>query len=89
MTGSGTDCTMTYGPSKTGGTVTVVTVDEPGEIITHVSDSQGNIHRNDTQITQGPNAFTYNVPLAQVGDMGAVFYPSGGSSESCTIAPVK
>jgi hypothetical protein len=87
LTGSGSDCVMTYGPSTSGGTLTVVTVDVPGEIITHISDGAGNIHRNDVQITQGPNAFTYDVPLSQVGDMGAVFYLTDGTSQSCTIKP--
>jgi hypothetical protein len=87
LTGSGSDCVMTYGPSTSGGTLTVVTVDVPGEIITHISDSAGNIHRNDVQITQGPNAFAYDVPLSQVGDMGAVFYLTDGTSQSCTIKP--
>lgn len=89
LAGSGSDCVMTYAASPSGGTLTVVTVTKPGEIITHVSDQSGNLHRNDTQITQGPNAFSYDVPLSQVGDMGAVFTPAGGSSESCTIEAAK
>lgn len=78
---------MTYGPSQDGGTLTLITVNAPGQIITHVTDSQYNIHRNDTHITQGPNAFVYDFPLDQATDMGAVFYPDDGPSESCTIKP--
>lgn len=89
LPGSGSDCVMTYAPSPAGGTLTVITVTVPGEIRTHVSDGAGNLHTNDTHITQGPNAFTYDVPLSQVDDMGAVFYPDGGASQSCTIEPAK
>jgi hypothetical protein len=80
---------MTYAPSPAGGTLTVITVTVPGEIRTHVSDGSGNLHSNDTHITQGPNAFTYATPLNQVDDMGAVFYPDGAASQSCTIEPAK
>ncbi|MBR7832476.1 hypothetical protein KDL01_04360 [Actinospica durhamensis] len=89
LTGSGPDCVMTYGVTPDGRTLTVVTVTIPGEIITHVSDQAGDINRHDTHITPGPNAFVYDFPLSQATDMGAIFTPDGGASQSCTIEPAK
>src|SRR6185503_2136690 len=47
LTGSGSDCVMTYGSRPDGRTVTIITVNQPGNIITHVSDRAGNINRHD------------------------------------------
>lgn len=78
---------MHYSQTLDGNTITRFTLTEPGELITHVSGPDGAIHRNDQQETAGTIAFTYPVPLSQIGDMGAVFYPSSGASVVCGIAP--
>jgi hypothetical protein len=60
-----------------------------GELITHASDSSGDINRHDVQVTPGPNTFTAPVPLSQIGDIGGVLYVpdnSSGTSYGCSVA---
>jgi hypothetical protein len=56
---------------------------QPGEIISHVTTANGE-HRADDQVTSSKQ-YTYDFPLSEVTDMGAVFYYGGGSA-SCSIS---
>lgn len=78
---------MTYGPSASGGTLTEFRFTATGEIITHVSSTDGVIHRNNQPVHAGTVDFTYNVPFAQLDEGGAVFYLADDTSQSCTIKP--
>jgi hypothetical protein len=80
-------CQMHYSQLPDGMTITRFTLTEPGELITHVSDMAGKLHRNDQQESAGAAAFSYDVPLSQISDMGAIFYPDGGASVMCGITP--
>lgn len=84
--GDGTACAMHYSQTSDGNTVTRFTINQPGELITHVSGPDGN-HRNDQQVTANYWAYTYSVPLNQVTDMGAVLYLADGTTAACAISP--
>lgn len=79
-----TPCHMTYGATADGRTITRVQTATAGELITHVGGNAGPT-RNDMQITPGISAFTYDVPLNQVEDMGAILYV-GTTEFACSIA---
>ena len=85
LTGSGPDCVMHYF-QQDGETVTLFRLAKAGEVITHVSGPDYSINRNDVHWTAGVSRLTYDFPLAQATDMGAVAYFPDGSSESCTIS---
>ena len=78
---------MHYSKLPDGMTITRFTLTEPGELIIHVSGTAGNLHSNDQQERAGAAAFSYDVPLGRISDMGAVFYPAGGTSVMCGITP--
>lgn len=80
-------CQMHYSQLPDGMTITRFTLTEPGELVTHISDTAGHVHSNDQQESAGAAAFTYDVPLGQISDMGAVFYPNDGQSVTCGITP--
>ena len=85
LVGSGDACKMNYYQDAQGETVTLFNLAQDGELITHVSGPPG-IGRHDQQMTRGVNRIVYDFPLSQATDMGAVFYPAGGDSQSCTIS---
>lgn len=84
--GSGTACSMTYGPSQAGGVVTTFTLNGPGELVTHVSGPDGTV-RHDEREPAELVFFSYDFTLSQVTDMGAVLYLADGTQQSCTIGP--
>lgn len=84
LTGSGPDCVMHYF-QQDGETVTLFRLTKAAEVITHVSGPDG-INRNDVHWSAGVSRLTYDFPLSQATDMGAVAYFPDGSSESCTIS---
>lgn len=84
LTGSGDACRMHYSQIN-GNTATTFTLTLDGEMITHVSGPDG-LHRNDQKLTRGVSAFTYDFPLGQATDMGAMLYLPDGTSQSCTIS---
>jgi hypothetical protein len=77
---------MTYASTSNGLTTTRFDVAVAGELITHVSGPAG-IQRNDNEVTANFWSFTYDVPLPQVSDMGAVLYV-GDHEYACSIAPL-
>jgi hypothetical protein len=85
LTGSGDACRMHY-MQVDGQTVTLFTLTEAGEVITHVSGPDGSINRNDVHWTAGVSRLTYDFPLTQATDIGAVLYLPDGTSQSCTIS---
>ncbi|HEV2640139.1 MAG TPA: hypothetical protein VGX23_33705 [Actinocrinis sp.] len=89
LAGSGTGCDMHYSQNSSGMTITRFTLAGPGELITHVTGPAPDyvIHRNDNQVQAGNVAYSYDVPLSEVQDMGAVMAFSDGSSASCSIGP--
>ena len=52
-------------------------------------DQQGDLpfQMHYSQLPDGAPAFSYDVPLGRISDMGAVFYPAGGASVMCGITP--
>lgn len=85
LTGSGDACRMHY-MQVDGQTVTLFTLTESGEVITHVSGPDYSINRNDVHWTAGVSRLTYGFPLSQATDIGAVLYLADGTSQSCTIS---
>jgi hypothetical protein len=79
-------CAIVYRDDGNGTMSWTATVTVAGELITHASDSAGNIYRHDVQVISGPNAFTAPVPLSKIDDIGGVLY-AGNSSYGCSIAP--
>jgi hypothetical protein len=59
---------------------------DAGEIITHLSDTAGNIYRHDDQVSAGARAYIDDVPLSQVDDAGAIFQDADGTRHVCSIA---
>jgi hypothetical protein len=81
-----TQCAIIYRDDGNGTMSWTANVTIAGELITHASDSSGNINRHDVQVTPGPNRFTAPVPLSQISDIGGVLY-AGSASYCCSIAP--
>jgi hypothetical protein len=79
-------CAITYRDDSNGTMTWTATVTVAGELITHASDSSGNIYRHDVQVTPGPNSFAAPVPLSQIDDIGGVLYATS-ASYGCSIAP--
>jgi hypothetical protein len=79
-------CTITYRDDRNGSMSWTATVTVAGELITHASDTSGDINRRDVQVSTGPNTFTAAVPLSQVNDVGGVLYV-GSKSYGCSVAP--
>jgi hypothetical protein len=63
------------------------TVTVAGELITHASDSSGNIYRHDVQVAPGPNKFNAPVPLSTINDIGG-YLSAGNASYGCSVAPL-
>ncbi len=83
-------CRITYRDNGNGTMSWTANVTVAGELITHASDSSGNIYRHDEQISPGLTAFTAPVRLSQINDIGGVLYvPNASSSTSygCSVAP--
>ena len=86
------ECVITYGEGGSSATSWNAQVTVAGELITHASDSRGNIYRHDVQVTPGSDNFTAQVPLSQVTDIGGVLYTPNDSSPAdtsygCSVAP--
>jgi hypothetical protein len=81
-------CAITYHDDGNGTMSWTANVTVAGELITHASDSSGNINRRDVQVTPGPNSFAVPVPLSQIGDIGGVLY-AGSASYGCSVAPLR
>lgn len=79
-------CAITYRDDGNDTMSWTAKVTVAGELITHASDSSGNINRHDLQVAPGPNRFVASVPLSQIGDIGGVLYV-GSASYGCSIAP--
>ena len=69
----GPQCKITYRDNGNGTMSWTADVTVAGELITHASDTSGNINRHDEQVTIGLNTFTASVPLSQVTDIGGVY----------------
>ena len=82
---NGTPYHMTYAATADGRTTTRFQITASGELITHVGGPAG-LMRNDKQVTPNYWAFTYDIPLDQVDDIGGVLYVGGGEF-ACSIAP--
>jgi len=83
-------CRITYRDNGNGTMSWTANVTVAGELITHASDTSGNINRRDEQVPVGLNTFTASVPLSQITDIGGVLYvPDASSSTSygCSIQP--
>jgi hypothetical protein len=86
----GPQCRITYRDGSNGTMSWTANVTVAGELITHASDTSGNIYRHDEQVTVGLNTFTAPVPLLQVTDIGGVLYvpdSSASTSYGCSVAP--
>jgi hypothetical protein len=86
----GPQCRITYRDNSNGTMSWTADVTVAGELITHASDTSGNINRHDEQVTIGLNTFTAPVPLSQVTDIGGVLYvpdASASTSYGCSVAP--
>jgi hypothetical protein len=86
----GPQCKITYRDNGNGTMSWTGDVTIAGELITHASDTSGNINRHDEQVTVGLNTFTASVPLSQVTDIGGVLYvpdSSASTSYGCSVAP--
>lgn len=83
-----TECTITYRDNGDGSMTWVATVTVDGELVTHASDSDGNIYRHDVHVTRGPNAFRAPVPLAQIDDIGGNL-TSASHSYGCSTGPAR
>ncbi len=86
----GPQCKITYRDNGNGTMSWTADVTIAGELITHASDTSGNINRHDEQVTVGLNTFTAPVPLSQVTDIGGVLYvpdSSASTSYGCSVAP--
>jgi hypothetical protein len=79
-------CAITYRDDGNGTMSWTANVTVAGELITHVSDNNGNIYRHDVEVSIGPNIFNAPVPLSEMGDIGGVLYV-GNASYGCSIAP--
>jgi hypothetical protein len=83
-------CRITYRDNGNGTMSWTANVTVAGELITHASDSSGNIYRHDEQVPIGLNTFTAPVPLSRITDIGGVLYvPNNSSSTSygCSVRP--
>jgi hypothetical protein len=86
----GRQCKITYRDNGNGTMSWTANVTVSGELITHASDTSGNINRHDEQVPIGLNTFTAPVPLSQVTDIGGVLYvpdASASTSYGCSVAP--
>jgi hypothetical protein len=59
----GPQCRITYRNNGNGTMSWTANVTIAGELVTHASDTSGNIYRHDQQVPIGPNTFTAPVPL--------------------------
>ncbi len=86
----GPQCKITYRDGSNGTMSWTADVTVAGELITHASDTSGNINRHDEQVSIGLNTFTAPVPLSQITDIGGVLYvpdASASTSYGCSVAP--
>ena len=86
----GPQCRITYRDGSNGTMSWTADVTVAGELITHASDTSGNINRHDEQVSIGLNTFTAPVPLSQITDIGGVLYvpdASASTSYGCSVAP--
>jgi len=86
----GPQCKITYRDNGNDTMSWTADVTVTGELITHASDTSGNINRHDEQVIVGLNTFTAPVPLSQVADIGGVLYvpdASASTSYGCSVAP--
>jgi hypothetical protein len=79
-------CAITYRDKGDGTMTWTATVTEKGELVTHASDSSGNINRHDDPVTPGAHAYTANAPISQIGDIGGNLY-AGDSQFGCSVGP--
>lgn len=79
-------CAITYRDNGNGTMSWTANVTLRGELITHASDTSGNLYRHDVQVTPGANGFTAPVPLSKIDDIGGVLYV-GRSTYGCSVAP--
>ena len=86
----GPQCRITYRDNGNGTMSWTANVTIAGELITHASDTSGNIYRHDQQVPVDLNTFTAPVPLSQITDIGGVLYvpdASASTSYGCSVAP--
>lgn len=80
------ECVIAYRDNGDGTMTWVVTVTEDGDLITHVSDTDGTLYRHDEHVAKGANAFRATVPLSRINDIGGTLN-TGSRTYGCSTGP--
>ncbi len=82
-------CAITYQAGDDTYTLWGVTTTVPGELVTHMTDSGGNVYSHNGQAQPGAGNFTAPVPLDSVTHLDGVLTDSGGRTYNCSVAPAQ
>jgi hypothetical protein len=83
-------CDGIYKDNGNGTTTWSYDIKQNGELITHLSDNNGQIYRHDVQITNAPNYYSFTAPVAikDVAEIDGVLTVSGDSNgHPCNLSP--
>lgn len=86
--GDPTYCDGIYKDDGNGKTTWSFDIKQSGELITHLTDNNGQIYRHDVQITDAPNYYAYTAPVAinNVTEINGLLYVNN-VSHPCNISP--
>lgn len=81
-------CAITYRARSNSAMTWTAIVTVTGQLMTHASDTNGNIYRHVVRVAPGPHVFVAHVALSQINNIGGVLHATG-ASYGCSVAPYR